>query len=530
MRLTRTCLLAGVGALILAFASSVVPANKVYADPVPVPDTAITQDNGSLVVHKHERTASNGTQAGNGTRLNDVSQLGSVISGVKFTAQKVKGVDLKTNAGWEKVAKLNGSVSAAEALGFEGQKYEQTTQTNGEANFSTLPVGLYLVKESDVSAAKKDNKAVRVVPAQPFLVTIPMTNPTNHNQWMYNIHVYPKNSISEITKTVNDKKVSVGQKATFTITAKIPRAETGNKITKFAVMDVWRHVDNLQFMNDPGDISVTVNTEKVQQNTHYDLSYRNSSSSESGYVRVKFKEGAGLEKINGNPDQTVKMEVKLKITAMPANGVLKNWAFLTPSTDYSDEPPNNPDQPTPPGGGTPPPGTDVPPPPIPSTPVEVKLGKVVIKKFKAGDDTKARLAGAKFKLYYCDDKDTPINVSGQTEWTTTTDKDLEISGLQVSNFYNGSAQPSQKLQYCLVETEAPTGYELLSAPIKFYLEPSGEEVTVATHNLDVPNSPANGGFNLPLTGSDALVILSLAGIALLGGGVFIAWARQRRSA
>ena len=78
---------------------------------------------------------------------------------------------------------------------------EELTNPNGKAAFTELPVGMYLVIET------KTPQAV-TVPVEPFLVSIPMTRigdkadaTTNQNQkeWLYDVTVYPKNSIAKGT-------------------------------------------------------------------------------------------------------------------------------------------------------------------------------------------------------------------------------------------------------------------------------------------------------------------------------------------
>lgn len=509
---------------------SVIPTGLAFAEPgaegQPQPVDASTVDGskkGSLTVHKHERTAENGTEAGNGKEITDEgkkAKLGAPISGVKFCAEKVKTIDLTKNEGWQKAAGLKGDTAAAKNLGLDEKK--EITITNGVGKFENLDLGLYLVTECDVTKATKDGKPVSVVPAKPFLVTIPLTDPTDHKTWMYDLHVYPKNAVSGIVKETSDKGITVGEKSTFTLTAKVPKPEKDNKLNKFVVMDVWRHADKLQYLGEAGDLAVTVEgaTVDLAKDTDYKVTKRDSEADKSGYVKITFTD-AGLKKLGdaaGKADINVKAVLKLKVTGMPENGVLKNWPFLTPSTEYSEEPPNDPENPTPPSGGTPPP-------PVAGPPVEIRLGKVIIKKYATGDDAKKQLAGAKFKLYYCNDKSKALSVNGVSEWTTEADKDLEITGIQTSDFYNGKPQ-TDKLQYCLVETEAPAGYEKLAEPIKFYVD-SASNGAVAKYNADVPNSPTNGGFNLPLTGSVALIAISIFGVLTIIGGIAIAWRRRQ---
>lgn len=72
---------------------------------------------------------------------------------------------------------------------------EKFTDENGMAAFTKLPVGMYLVIET------KTPQAV-TVPVEPFLVSIPMTrigDTAAGEQWLYDVTVYPKNSIAKGT-------------------------------------------------------------------------------------------------------------------------------------------------------------------------------------------------------------------------------------------------------------------------------------------------------------------------------------------
>ena len=72
---------------------------------------------------------------------------------------------------------------------------EKFTDENGMAKFNGLKVGMYLVIET------KTPQAV-TVPVEPFLVSIPMTrigDTAAGEQWLYDVTVYPKNSIAKGT-------------------------------------------------------------------------------------------------------------------------------------------------------------------------------------------------------------------------------------------------------------------------------------------------------------------------------------------
>ena len=72
---------------------------------------------------------------------------------------------------------------------------EKFTDENGMAKFDGLKVGMYLVIETQAPQAV-------TVPVEPFLVSIPMTRIVDTaagEQWLYDVTVYPKNSIAKGT-------------------------------------------------------------------------------------------------------------------------------------------------------------------------------------------------------------------------------------------------------------------------------------------------------------------------------------------
>lgn len=84
------------------------------------------------------------------------------------------------------------SVKTADNKTYQRHGDEKKTNEKGEVTFNELEVGLYLVVETTKTAAV--TKAV-----DPFLVSVPMTKvgadgKADPTQWLYDIHVYPKNS------------------------------------------------------------------------------------------------------------------------------------------------------------------------------------------------------------------------------------------------------------------------------------------------------------------------------------------------
>lgn len=160
------------------------------------PQDVWTQDTGSITIHKYEY---NGQVKPDSTgEENDVNNLpdgATPLEGATFSIYKVMdraalrnyydGTDGQTKVtvdtylnDTKDAIKSNESYSTAVATA--------TTGEDGIAEFPNLQLGLYVVVETGTP-----DKVTS--PVKPFLVSVPMTRVNNPNEWLYNIHVYPKN-------------------------------------------------------------------------------------------------------------------------------------------------------------------------------------------------------------------------------------------------------------------------------------------------------------------------------------------------
>lgn len=105
------------------------------------------------------------------------------IAGVSFTVKRVEGVDLSTEAGWATAREI--TVGEAQAHGFT-HDFTAVTNAEGEAFFSGLPVGLYLISETPVPVAGLETPEII-----DFLITLP-TGDYDGESWDYNVHVKAK--------------------------------------------------------------------------------------------------------------------------------------------------------------------------------------------------------------------------------------------------------------------------------------------------------------------------------------------------
>ena len=188
---------------------------------------------GSITIHKYEYNPVSGTrpQQGTGAEGETAPSGATPLDGVTFHIYKVRDKDWlaayysgnKTVTGQDLSSHLNandyvdsvdpttGDVtfkSGSVSTGFFDCGTFKTVG-GGIANVENLEFGLYLVVET--SAPDKVT-----APADPFLVSVPMTriaNTTTTNKltdWIYDVHVYPKNATTYGQVTIEKKGYTGG--------------------------------------------------------------------------------------------------------------------------------------------------------------------------------------------------------------------------------------------------------------------------------------------------------------------------------
>ncbi|MBT1034743.1 isopeptide-forming domain-containing fimbrial protein [Canibacter sp. lx-45] len=180
---------------------------------------------GSIIVHKHKQQGPQGNP-GTGQPENPPPR-GDAIAGVEFKIQKLN-LNLTKNTDWETLKTLTPDDAKNRVV--MGSETIKTTNDNGEATFSDLAVGAYLVTETNAP----DNVVKK---AAPFIVTVP--HPNGNNAWNYNVHVYPKNTVSaKPSKTLDATNATkIGDSVTWTITQVLPELQPGETFTEVSFTD-----------------------------------------------------------------------------------------------------------------------------------------------------------------------------------------------------------------------------------------------------------------------------------------------------
>jgi fimbrial isopeptide formation D2 family protein len=540
----------------------------------------------SLTITKYDADGLAGTAASGGDQSSAVTG-GTALSGVGFTLYQVTGIDLTATAGWQAEASLTDYINAqsprpstvtdlstavddwataninSASLDVVGS--EKTTDTSGVVTWAsgTLTQGLYLVDESTPKTG--------YAKLAPFFVSLPMTDAVNLDKWIYDVHVYPKNSLVGIDKTVADAQpggFKPGDSVVWTISGDIPAPTTGTP-KSYVIADPLDSAltfddtsTNTKVFVGAWDATNSVWTPdaaiQLTKNTDYTLTPVQATSADPTNVTVEFL-APGLAKLNATAtyDPANKVVVQLDTTVNAAAEITNvAWLFINSRNPSiaADWPSLDDTEKTDDGGD-------------PSDPtLSTKWGQITILKT---DDTaaKAPLQGAEFRIYTtlsdaqsatalgvfdpnavvwpdASGKYDTASTSGVTDahqnLTTNATGLVQIPdpGLRYSDWANGvNVAPSDPdfQYYWLVEVKAPTGYQLQTAPIKFTVTDTSTTITgsdatfqavddskdSADTDVTVVDVLANAGFPLPFTGGVGVTIVYLVGFAAIAGAIVL---------
>lgn len=283
------------------------------------PQDVWTQETGSITIHKYEY---NGQGKPNSTgEENDVDKLpegATALKGATFSIYQVMdraalrnyydGTDGQTKVTVDTY--LNDTMDAIKSdETYSTAVATATTGDNGIAEFPKLPLGLYVVVETGTP-----DKVTS--PVKPFLVSVPMTKASSLNEWLYDIHVYPKNGTTygEVT-IVKTGRVGNGTEnklsgVTFTLEK---WNETDGKWNLVTASDKDGKEFNLT-TDTNGEISVSGLSQgkyrfieqSIKENNTYiiDQTPIEFEVTKEGKIKYKDKESAGVSipVINESPD------------------------------------------------------------------------------------------------------------------------------------------------------------------------------------------------------------------------------------
>ncbi len=482
------------------------------------------------------------------TKKDDTTQ--SPLPKAVFTAKKVKtingkSIDLTTRDGWdklaEKVAKLNNSATTADSdIAYEDALPDQTTADGtGVAKFENLSIGIYRIEEKTPPTGYTSDVV-------PFFMTVPEITrkaTDKNNKYTYDVSVTPKNHDvrNAITKSADTKDmVGVGDVLPYTIDATPNKTKatnlkngvatdlTADDLKQYAIFD-----DALKaaYSNADENVDVEVKVDGVTkalekgENKDYVVTKGDTTPKDDSRVRISvvFKQ-AGLEKIvgrlnavTGNDQPKVHVTFKFKIAdTVPTgsnNKLMNKYGFV-------------------PGGAPSENHTPI----VPESHTDTEFRKFHIFKYdgvKGKDGVNAKLQGATFKVFAgangtsttdaaalavaqkC--ADDPTNTENcKTALTGFGEKSTNEQGVTADY----TAKVGQK--FYIVETAAPEKYARSTKVYEVTLTSADKSADAQV--VDIANVPtADGGFwfNLPKTGAAGVTIFAIAGMGLVGIGIFV---------
>lgn len=406
---------------------------------------------------------------------------------VGYSADPTNGLTLATNSKGSYTVTVDGTkFSAAAFAKFLREKYDANNaifgtgtaledQGDGTVKAEGLELGYYFVSSNSGSVCD--------------LVTVK------------NVTIYDKNKEPEIEKTVDDADgtVEVGQVLNFTIKGEVP-STTGYSVYDYVVSDSM--TKGLTFNNDVkvtlGGVDIT-DSAKVKANA--------AGDGFSATIDVK--------------DYQTQIGAEIVITysaTVNENAITRNIETNKATLEYSSDPTNKNTTKT------------------TEEKVDLYSFNIDIDKYKS-DDTSVKLAGAKFVLKKTVDGATKYYKYDETtktvSWVDTKEDATEVVTSDTgAAAFNGIEAGT----YALEETEAPAGYNPLSADIAVVITVDETEdgatktatVDGATKALDANKlsltaSVANStGAILPETGGIGTMIFVVIGMfAVLGAGIFL---------
>lgn len=364
----------------------------------------------------------------------------------------------------------------------------QTVAADKTATFSNLAMGEYFIRPTSTTSVyqlmlQKVEPTVAKVDGKQTYVIDDVTFNAKHKE-------------VSVDKTADKTSVTKKEKVNYTITVEIPTYATGAVDKSFYVSDLLP--DGLTI--DVGSIKVARNgTDITSENTQYTL-----NTTTSPHYTFKLSVDTAQYAANWAADGGKQLVITYTATLNDDGTTEVNHKETNTVTfDYSNYPyvENSHAQ-----------KTDT---------VDVTTFAIKIDKF-VKDQEANKLAGAKFDLYRTATR-AEIDARKSEKIPHTSIQGIKLEGDKVTDD-NGAATfekyeaNGNKYDYYLVETQAPSGYNILDNAVKVNFTDAEVEATAGVYTVKVSNS---SGIQLPITGGTGTVIFTIIGIALMVGAVVL---------
>lgn len=291
---------------------------------------------------------------------------------------------------------------------------------------------------------------------------------------------------------------------TWTITSSIP-GDIEN-YTRFLVTD---NINEKLVLN-VNSISIKVGSKTLVKNTDYKVYYANN------LLKIAFIDtGITGSALKGNASLTITYTTTFDRTKVVMGEAVENSASIYWDTKYDEDGPDEGEDPTNPTEPDDKKKDDV------DVPADVHTGGLKIKKVDGSGDV---LSGATFKIATSE-----ANAKNGIFVTIDGIELTATSGTDGLAFFEGLAygtaeqdKDNQRTNYWLVETVAPSGYNLLASPVQVTIDKD-------SYTTNSPTTIQNKkGIVLPLTGGMGTIIFIIIGVALMGIAIIIFIKRDKK--
>lgn len=358
----------------------------------------------------------------------------------------------------------------------------QTVDADGTATFANLAMGEYFIRPTSTTSV--------------YQLMLQKLEPTvSGGKYVIDDLTFgAKREEVSVDKAANKTSVTKKEKVTYTITVDIPTYASQAVDKSFYVSDLLPNGLTI----DPASIKVQIDGTDVDT-----AAYTLDTTAVAEYT---FKLSVSAEQYTDNWSANGGKQLVITYTATLNNNdttAVNVKQTNTVTFDYSNYPyvENSHNQ-----------KTDT---------VDVTTFAIKIDKYVKNDED-AKLANAKFDLYRTATQ-AEVNAGSAVKIPHTTVNGIKLESDLVTDA-NGTATFAKyeangtNYDYYLVETRAPSGYNILDNAVKVNFTDTEVEATAGVYTVKVPNS---SGIQLPITGGTGTVIFTIIGIALMVGAVVL---------
>lgn len=358
----------------------------------------------------------------------------------------------------------------------------QTVDADGTATFANLAMGEYFIRPTSTTSV--------------YQLMLQKLEPTvSGGKYVIDDLTFgAKREEVSVDKAANKTSVTKKEKVTYTITVDIPTYASQAVDKSFYVSDLLPNGLTI----DPASIKVQIDGTDVDT-----AAYTLDTTAVAEYT---FKLSVSAEQYTDNWSANGGKQLVITYTAtLNDNGTTEvNTKETNKVTfDYSNYPyvENSHKQ-----------KTDT----VDVTTFAIKIDKYV------KNDEHAKLANAKFDLYRTATHaeviaGSAVNIPYTNVNGVKLESDLVTDANGTATFAKYEANGTN-YDYYLVETRAPSGYNILDNAVKVNFTDTEVEATAGVYTVKVPNS---SGILLPITGGTGTVIFTIIGIALMVGAVVL---------